>query len=67
MAACQIVLIASITKRKARLLKAILEYNSIRFDGIYLTKNKEAFINYDHIYRDFEWNNQGILVSLVIR
>lgn len=62
MSSCQTVLLSSLAKKKAKLLKAILEYNSIRFDGIYLTKNKEAYINYDHIYRDFEWNNQGLLV-----
>ena len=55
-------MITSKRKRKAITMMQVLESNSITFDGIYATKEATTYLNYDHIYRDFEWNTQDVLV-----
>ena len=55
-------MLTSISKKKALIAKELFNQNAIMFDGIYICKKSPKYANYDHIYRDFEWNSQPVLV-----
>jgi len=49
----QVALITSLSKKRAKYIKAVLELNNVKFDAIYISKTS-SLVPYDLIYRDFE-------------
>jgi hypothetical protein len=46
-----VVLVTSLSKKKAKFVKAALEVNKVQFDAIYISKM--PLVSYELIYKDF--------------